>query len=973
MPDAKGNSIKQDLLEDLGIKTETVRTIKAFTINAELNEEETEKIAKEVFSDPISQEFSVNSRLAENIDFDFLVEIAFKPGVTDNEARTARESVENFTGKKLNGKIHTSNIYLFTGDLTIEDIERAISESLGNALIEEWKIWSANDWRETKDQTLLFQSEPGPIELEVKEFDLNKTGRELELLSSKMCLSMTASELKQFAAYFGKPEIKKQRKEFGLNKPTDAELECFAQTWSEHCKHKVFKANISFNESKKQHKISSLMKTFIMASTKKLMEESDFCVSVFHDNAGVIKFNEEFNIAFKVETHNSPSALDPYGGALTGIVGVNRDIMGTGLGAEPIFNTNVLCFGSPFTEKTPKGVLHPKRIFKGVRKGIEHGGNQIGIPTINGSIFFDDSFTVRPLVYCGTGGLMPALINGKPSHEKRAVPGDKIVMLGGRIGKDGIHGATFSSTKLTESSPTSAVQIGAPIVQKRMQDMLLEARDLDMISSITDNGAGGISSSIGEMAEQSNGAFVQLENAPLKYPGLQPWEIFLSEAQERMTAAISPGKINEFLELAERRGVEATVLGEFTGTGKLHVQFKDKTILYLDMEFLHNGLTPLELEAEFEQQAEEQEKIEEIDPQKELKRILADLNVCSREWVVRQFDHEVQGTTAIKLLMGEKHDGPSDSGVFKPISDSWQGIVVSNGINPLLSNDGYHNAANSIDEAIRNAVASGADPEKIALLDNFCWPDPKFDREENPNGKKNLGQLVRACRACNDYSLAFKTPFISGKDSLSSNREISGKSYSIKPTLLISALGIIEDVRSAVSMDTKQSGDLIYVLGKTKPELFGSVFLQGKGVKEGISPKVNAEQALKLYKALHKAMKQGLVQSCHDLSQGGLAAALAESAFAGEMGVKIELEKIPAENADKDYQLLFSETASRFIATIKPENKNKLEEILEGNDFSEIGVVTKEKILRFKGLNGEEIINAELEELKKEWKKTLDW
>jgi len=973
LPDAKGNSIKQDLLEDLGINASTIRTVKAFTINAGLNEEETNKIAKEAFSDPISQDCSVNSGLAKNIDFDFLVEIAFKTGVTDNEARTAKESIENFTGKKLNGKIHTSNIYLFTGDLTREDIERAVRESLGNSLIEKWKIWSANDWRETKEQTLLFESEPEPSESEVKEFDLNKTDRELEVLSSKMCLSLTANELKQFAAYFEQPKIKKQRKKFNLSKPTDVELECFAQTWSEHCKHKVFRASISFNENGKQHKISGLMKTFIAEPTKRLMEQSDFCVSVFHDNAGIIKFNEEFNIAFKVETHNSPSALDPYGGALTGIVGVNRDIMGTGLGAEPIFNTNVLCFGSPFTKELPKGVLHPKRIFKGVRKGIEHGGNQIGIPTINGSIFFDDSFTVRPLVYCGTGGLMPKKINGKPSHEKKALTGDKIVMLGGRIGKDGIHGATFSSTKLTENSPTSAVQIGAPIVQKKMQDMLLEARDLDLINSITDNGAGGISSSIGEMAEQSNGALVQLENAPLKYPGLQPWEIFLSEAQERMTVAISSGKIDEFLELAQRRGVKATVLGEFTDSGKLHVQFGDKTILYLDMEFLHNGLPPLELEAEFKQEAEELEKIDGINFEEELKRILSDLNVCSREWVVRQFDHEVQGTTAIKLLMGKKHDGPSDSGVFKPLADSPQGIVVSNGINPLLSRDGYHNAANSIDEAIRNCVASGANPEKIALLDNFCWPDPKFDREENPDGKKNLGRLVRACRACNDYSLAFGTPFISGKDSLSSNREIAGKSYSIKPTLLISALGLIEDVRRAISIDAKRAGDLVYVLGKTKPELFGSVFLQGKGTARGVSPKVNAEQALKLYKAVHEAIKQELIQSCHDLSQGGLAVALAETAFSGELGLKIELGKVPAENTKKDYQLLFSESASRFITTIKPENKTKLEKLLSKTDFAEIGVVTEEKKFRVTGLNRKEIINVELKELKKEWKKTLDW
>jgi len=970
LADAKGNSVKENILEDLGIELESVKTIKAFTVPDSFSEQELEEIAGKAFSDPISQDYTINSGLAEKFDFDFLVEIAFKPGVTDNEARTAKESIDNFTGKKVKGKIHTSNIYLFSGSILKKDTERIISELLANPLIENWEIKSVDEWRDNP-QPMKFEAEPGETKLSIEEFNLNLGDRELEKLSLKRCLALTPKELKLFAEYFSRKEVIEERKKIGLGKkPTDAELECFAQTQSEHCRHKVFRANICFKEKGVQHKIRGLLKTFIAGATEKIREKNDFCVSVFHDNAGIIEFDKQHNIAFKVETHNSPSALDPYGGALTGIVGVNRDILGTGLGAEPIFNTNVLCFGSPFTENVPKGVLHPKRIFRGVRKGIEHGGNQIGIPTVNGSIYFDDSFTVRPLVYCGTGGIMPKKIGARNSYEKKAMPGDKIVMLGGRIGKDGIHGATFSSVKLTESSPTSAVQIGAPIVQKRMQDMLLEARDMGLISSITDNGAGGLSSSVGEMAEQSNGALLQLENAPLKYPGLQPWEIFVSEAQERMTAAITPKDIEEFLQLAEKRGVEATVLGEFTDSGKLHVKYGEKTVLFLDLDFLHDGLPVLELDAEFEPRAEEQEKIECIELGNELKKVLANINVCSREWVVRQFDHEVQGQSAIKLLMGKENDGPSDAGIIKPLKDSWEGVTVSNGINPALSNDAYHMAANAIDEAIRNCVATGTNPKKIALLDNFCWPDPKHG-SDNPAGKKNLGQLVRACRACYDYSIAFSAPFISGKDSLSSDREIAGKKYSIKPTLLISAMGLIEDVRKAVTMDVKNPGDLIYVLGITKNELFGSVFLQEKGCNKGFSPKVDAEKAAALYDMVYEAANQGLLESCHDVSQGGLGVALAESAFSGGIGVTVEFSMVPAENME-DYQILFSESASRFIATIKPENREEFEKLFEGKEFACIGVVCGE-CLEVKGLNGETLINEKLSELKSEWKGTFDW
>ncbi|MDP3012998.1 MAG: AIR synthase-related protein, partial [Candidatus Subteraquimicrobiales bacterium] len=491
--------------------------------------------------------------------------------------------------------------------------------------------------------------------------------------------------------------------------------------WSEHCKHKIFNAEIIYEENGKIEKIDSLFKTYIKRATEKIAK--DWLVSVFTDNAGVISFTEDYNLVFKVETHNHPSALDPYGGALTGIVGVNRDPMGTGLGANLIFNTDVFCFGPPDFpyDKLPSKVLHPKRIFKGVRKGVEHGGNKIGIPTINGAIVFDEAYVYNPLVYCGTGGMMPKKILGRESHIKMVNPSDLVVMVGGRIGKDGIHGATFSSTKLEETTSPTAVQIGAPIVQKKMQDALMEARDLSLYNAITDNGAGGLSSSVGEMAQLCGGCRVDLEKAPTKYPGLDPWELWVSESQERMTIALPKENLRDFMKICQKWDVEATVIGEFEQTGKIHVQYGGKTVLYLDMDFIHQGLPGLKLKARWEKSLfKEADFGESTELTTSLKRILSCLNVCSKEWVIRQYDHEVQGASVVKPLVGVANDGPSDAAVLKPIPDSNKGVVVACGINPIYGRiDTYWMAASVIDEAVRNCVAVGANPDHIAILDNF--------------------------------------------------------------------------------------------------------------------------------------------------------------------------------------------------------------------------------------------------------------
>jgi len=676
----------------------------------------------------------------------------------------------------------------------------------------------------------------------------------------------------------------------------------------------------------------------------------------------------------KVETHNSPSALDPYGGALTGIVGVNRDPLGTGRGARLIANTDVFCFASPFYEgEIPKRLMHPKRIFEGVRRGVEHGGNKSGIPTINGSIVFDNRYLGKPLVYCGTVGIMPREINGKPSHLKEIENGDLAVMVGGRIGKDGIHGATFSSEELHEGSPATAVQIGDPITQKNMMDFLLEARDLGLYKTLTDNGAGGLSSSVGELAQISGGCEIYIDKCPLKYPGLNPWEILISESQERMTVIVPPDKIDEFVELSRRRGVESTVVGKFTNSSKFHVLFEGNSIAYLDMDFFHNGAPQMKLNAVWmPPEHKEPDFPEPVDMNKTLKDMLSRLNICSKEYVVRQYDHEVQGGSVVKPLTGKENDGPSDAAVIRPVLDSFEGIVISHGICSRYSDiDTYHMTACAIDEAVRNAVAVGANPNHMAGLDNFCWCDP-VKSEKTPDGEYKLAQLVRSNKALYDYTIKFCVPCISGKDSMKNDYMIGDIKISIPPTLLFSVIAKIDDVRKAVTMDAKKPGDLVYVLGTTRDELGGSEYYAMKGFMGKNVPKVDADSAIERYKKLHTAIKQGLISSCHDCSDGGLGVALAETAFSGGLGMEIDLRKVPVEGLERNDKILFSETPSRFVVTIPPENKEKFENTIK-TDFSCIGGVTKNPEFIVKGINGKIIINSDIEELKKAWKQTLAW
>jgi len=976
--DVLGEKIKRKIIEHLDIAVEEVKTIDVYTIEGEINRSTLEKIAGGPLSDAVIQRYKIDGGLAEN--FDWLIEVGFRPGVTDNVGKTAKEAVGLLVEESERRRIgvYTSRQYVIKGTFTGDDAEKIASRLLANELIQRYEIVSGSKWDPEKGvrpyvPRVIIKDNPTTDQIDL---DIRDEG--LQEISNKGVLALTVDEMKVIKNYLKNESVVREREKVGLDgRITDVELESLAQTWSEHCKHKIFNGLITYEDEQGMTTvIDSLFDTCIKRSTREIRKEladNDWCLSVFVDNAGIIKFNDDFNLVFKVETHNSPSALDPYGGALTGIVGVNRDPFGTGKGAKLIFNTDVFCFASPYYfDALPPRILHPRRIYEGVREGVEHGGNKSGIPTVNGCIVFDERYLGKPLVYCGTGGIMPSKILGEDTYSKEIKPGDLIVMTGGRIGKDGIHGATFSSEELHEESPVTAVQIGDPITQKKMTDFLLIARDRGLYRAITDNGAGGLSSSVGEMARLCGGCKMDLKKAPLKYAGLKPWEILISEAQERMSLAVAPERIDEFLGLAERMDVEATVLGTFTDSGIFHVLYGGETVAYLYMEFLHEGLPKMRLTARWTPpNYSEPDFPEPEDMGLALKKILSRLNICSKESVVRQYDHEVQGGSVIKPMVGIANDGPSDAAVIRPVLESFEGIVVANGICPRYSDiDTYHMAACAIDEAVRNAIAVGGSLERMAGIDNFCWCDP-VESEKTPDGQYKLAQLVRANQALYDYTVAYGVPCISGKDSMKNDYIIGDTKISIPPTLLFSVMGKIADVRNAVTMDAKEPGDLVYVLGETCDEMGGSEWFAMHGYIGNNVPKVDARKAKHLYNALSCVIKAGLVASCHDCSDGGLGVALAETAFSGGLGMDIDLSLVPAKGIGRDDNLIFSESQSRFVVTVHPEKREEFVNHMDGNTLGCVGVVTKEEIFKVTGMDNREIIKEEIDELKRVWQEPL--
>ncbi|MBN2412012.1 phosphoribosylformylglycinamidine synthase subunit PurL [candidate division KSB1 bacterium] len=940
--DSEAQNVKSGA-KDLGIRSvEKVYSYDVSYLLGEISKEDKIKIAENLLSDKVTQEYLIDKQFEMVHSKDhWSVEIIFNRGVTDMVAET---TLKGITDLGISGvrEAKTARRYDFIGRISDSEKNQIVEKLLMNKVIEHVVV---------PGETIFFPKMEDRFEL-VHVPILNADTDALLNISRERDLFLNLEEMQVIQNHFR-----------GLDRePTDVELEMLAQTWSEHCSHKTLTGLIEYDGNI----IDNLLKNTIFKVTSEL--NKSWCVSVFKDNAGIIEFDDDYNVCFKVETHNHPSAMEPYGGANTGIGGVIRDPMGTGLGAKPIINTDIFCFGPVDIKHSdlPKGVLHPKRVMQGVVAGVRDYGNRMGIPTSNGSIFFDERYLGNPLVYCGNVGLIPV-----DKCEKTIVPGDYILVVGGRTGRDGIHGATASSGELhTESEGTwsGAVQIGNPIVEKKLVDTLLQARDSGLYRAITDCGAGGLSSAIGELAE-TTGAEVQLDKVPLKYHGLTYMEIWISEAQERMVIFVPPDKVKDALELFASEDVEATIIGKTTSDKKIRLFYKDTIVGEMDMQFLHKGLPRTIRKAKWEKPEFTEEKFEQPAELTEyLHKILSSPNVCSKEWVIRQYDHEVQGGSVMKPLVGEKNDGPGDASITRPRLDSFKAVILSNGLNPkygLL--DPYAMAVSSIDEALRNIIAVGGNLKRTALLDNFCWG--------NTNKPDRLGGLVQAAQACYDAAKVFETPFISGKDSLNNEYQTeNGESIAIPPTLLISAISVMEDARKAVTMDLKEPGNLLYIVGLTNYEMGGSHYFELLGKNSVSVPQVNFERAKKIFNDLSSAIDHNYVRSCHDCSEGGIAAAVAEMAFSGGFGATLAMNNIPKNPMNmRDDIVLFSESNTRFIVEVTPENKKLYEEKLADCPFAEIGKVTGEQKLIIKGSNGNILINEDIYILKESWQKTLRW
>ncbi len=978
--DNAGASLERDAKRYFQIRTGKVRTSKVFTVVTDKHEGEIREFAGKALKDPLLHDMYIGD-LFNARDYRRYLYLGKLPGVTDDEGVSAQKTFADFFHQApADGEqfIFTGELFYFEQALEREALETLARDMLGNPLINHIEYGTPKR-RIDYVPTVRIESS-----VRIRNLPVGLDDRELSALSEKMLLSLDLKEMQAVRKYYLDENTQKLRREHGMPPdPTDCELEIFGQTWSEHCKHKEFNALIDYKdlETGEEKRIDSLFKTYITRSTQIIRERfekagNNWILKVFNDNAGVVKIDDENVFIWKVETHNSPSALDPYGGALTGIVGVNRDPMGTGIGGgKCLFNTDVLCFGSPYYKgELLEGQLHPRRIMAGVVRGIEDGGNKSGIPTVNGSIVFDDRYRGKPLVYCGTAAVMPMEYRGRPSWEKRIDPGDRIVMAGGRIGKDGIHGATFSSLEIDEHSPRSAVQIGSPITQKNLSDFMECAAKEGLLKCSTDNGAGGLSSSVGELAGISGGAVVELEKAPLKYPGLQPWEIFVSESQERMTFVVEPENTRALFAMAEKFEVEVSDIGYFTDSGYLDVRYRNKPAAWLDLDFLHHGVPKKHMQAEWKAPRLKEPRGLDADHNDILLKLMGSLNIASKESVIRVYDHEVKGKTVVKPLMGTGGRAPQDAAVLRLYHDRYTGVAVSNGIIPRYGDiDPYEMSAGSFDEAVRQIIAVGGrlpDPEKEegifwTVNDNFCVPDSLYDPVRNPDGKQKLAKLVRMNEALFDMATFFNIPMTSGKDSMKNDFKKGDIRISVPPTILYSMVAKIDDVRRTVTSDFKKPGDIIYMAGKTYNELGASECYALFGITGANVPRVRKEDAMRVYRKMMAAGERSLIESAHDISDGGLAVALTECAFGGNTGCDIN---IPVTETGPLAEL-FSESHSRFVITVRPENADAAEKIF-GSDCRKLGEVTSEDRIRIRR-GKETLIDRDISLLHAAWRDAL--
>ncbi len=907
-----------------------------YFLEGRLTASERDRLRAELLTDPVVQSGAWRDKPGKAPAGAFVIEVALRPGVTDPVAEEIVRCA-HMLGIQGVRRAATGTRYIVRGALSPAQRATLAKRLLANDVIQRFTIGPIEP---------VF---PHPAESsgQVERLPIRKLeDRGLAKLNASRLAALDPEEMRAIREYY--IEIDRD--------PTDVEFEMIAQTWSEHCGHKTFQGEITV--AGEEEKIEGLLDTYIRAATDEV--RAGWVRSAFVDNAGIIDFDGGNEVSFKVETHNHPSAIEPFGGANTGTGGVIRDILG--VSAKPIASTDVLCFGPADAnpDKLPEGVLHPRRIRSGVIAGIEDYGNKIGIPTVSGAIWYDPAYTANPLVYCGCVGIAP-----KGKHVRSPKPGDHIILLGGKTGRDGLRGATFSSMTMdakTGEVSGASVQIGDPITEKGLIEVLVRARNKGLYHAVTDCGAGGLSSAVGEMGARI-GFDVELREVPLKYAGLAPWEIWLSEAQERMVVAVPSGRVAELHKICKIFDVSLTDIGRFTGDKRAVVRYNGVTVLELENKFLHEGQPVRQMKAVLpaapEAKPDGSPRRPKVDNNAVLLKLLAHPNIATKAATIRVYDHEVQAGTSVKPLTGVENDGPSDAVVLVPSGTKGpRGIALSAGFNPEIGKrDPYRMALSVIDEAVRNAVAVGADPERIGLLDNFCFGDPL--RPEV------LGSLVAACRGCYDAAKLFRLPFISGKDSLNNEYLGSdGKKHAIPPSLLISGIGIVDDVFDIVTMDLKTEGNLIYLLGETRDEMGGSHFhlVQGGGEDEPAPDLPTFAPAL--YKCLNKAMGKGLVLACHDLSEGGFAVAAAEMCIAGRMGMLLDVD-------DTDTTLaLFGESNSRFLVEVESRNAIAFEECFTGgmgNYARRLGNTVSGGRLTVSTLD-ETLLSVSVEDMAKAWK-----
>jgi len=977
--DAEGETLRRKAWDYFGIRLDTVRTVAVVTIDADLTPEQLETIRQEVFTNPVTQMSSYDPL---PVAFDWTVWIGFRPGVRDNPGSTGVEAVEDILGVQLapGENIYTSKRYCLVGkELTGDGARKIAGSLLANDIIQQWKVFSNDDWNAAEGIGIIIPQVKLNHTPTVSTISID-SDRALQAVSDERNLALNPNDIPTIRRYFLKDSVQEQRRRVGLSDPTDLELEYISQARSDHCNHNTFRGLFHYSEPMTGHSedVDSLFKTCIEAPTLKLQSEKDWVISVLWDNAGIGRFDDDHFYVITGETHNSPSNMEAYGGAITGIVGVYRDPLGTGKGARLLMGGYGYCVGLRDYSGDLQPHLHPRRLLDGVIEGVRDGGNKSGIPTTFGHILFNPGYLGKCLVFVTAVGLMPARVGDTPADRKKTSPGDLIIMCGGRVGKDGIHGVTASSEIFSENTPAGHVQIGDPYTQKKMHDFLLEARDEGLIQFITDNGGGGLSSSIGESAQFSNGCVVDLEKVPLKYEGLDQWEIWVSESQERMTVAVRPEDVARFMALSRKHAVESTVIGNYTDSGKLHIKYNGETCAYVDLDFLESGFPQWEFEAEWLSPEARGLREPVIGEPASYGDLLCDMlarpNVCSKEWVARQYDHEVQGGSVIKPLVGADRDVPSDAAVIRPVLSSKRGLAFAQALLPAYSAvDAYHMTACAIDEALRRVVAVGGDCDHVGGVDNFCWPNIQYHPEKNPDGKFKAAQLVRACRALREVCLSYGIPLLSGKDSMYVDGNLPGRygvshKVSAPETIQFSAMSRVPDIACCTTMDVKSPGDLVYLLGTTRNELGGSEYYEHLGYLGRQVPQVRPEAFLPLYRSLQAAIAKSLTASVRGIYRGGLAVHAALAAMAGGLGLTLDLAKVPLDVALRDDKVLFSESAGRFLVTVAPDCRKAFEEAMGGHACGCVGVVTEAPRLVINRAGGQSLVDVALDDLKTAWK-----